>query len=123
MCAFGQSLSTSRWLSPAQDPNVSAEFEADPMGYHGKLRIATGLAILTGILDANERFDELTMPLKIFHGTKDRVTSPAGSQKLYQEASSKDKDLELVCSSLSLTRRLVLICRAARRLRVRTQGQ
>ena len=50
--------------------------ETDPQTYHGKLRIATGLAILKGIEMVNTRLHEVNLPFKVFHGTGDRVTNP-----------------------------------------------
>ena len=42
---------------------------------HGKLRIATGLAILRGLTELESRLSEITVPLLVLHGTSDRVTS------------------------------------------------
>lgn len=50
--------------------------EQDPQTYNGKLRIATGLAILKGIEMVNTRLHEVNLPFKVFHGTGDRVTNP-----------------------------------------------
>lgn len=50
--------------------------ELDPQTYNGKLRIATGLAILKGIEMVNTRLHEVNLPFKVFHGTGDRVTNP-----------------------------------------------
>lgn len=69
--------------------------EADPQTYSGKIRISTGLAILHGIADVNARLAEVTLPFKVLHGTGDRVTSYKGSQRLYDMASSQDKEIKL----------------------------
>ena len=69
--------------------------EADPQTYSGKLRIATGLSILRGITNVNARLSEVTVPFKVFHGTGDRVTNHRGSQRLYEQASSQDKEIQL----------------------------
>jgi acylglycerol lipase len=67
----------------------------DPQTYGGKLRIATGLAILEGILDIDRKLPHLRVPFLLCHGTGDRVTSYKGSQKLYEQAESKDKEIKL----------------------------
>lgn len=67
----------------------------DPQTYGGKLRIATGLAILEGILDIDRKLPRLRVPFLLCHGTGDRVTSYKGSQKLYEQAESKDKEIKL----------------------------
>ncbi|CAD6578558.1 MAG: hypothetical protein CYPHOPRED_000614 [Cyphobasidiales sp. Tagirdzhanova-0007] len=77
------------------DPIKAEEFEADPQTYSGKLRIATGLSILRGITNVNARLSEVTVPFKVFHGTGDRVTNHRGSQRLYEQASSQDKEIQL----------------------------
>ncbi|GAA5970551.1 hypothetical protein JCM11641_007350 [Rhodosporidiobolus odoratus] len=79
----------------SEDGEVEREFEADPQTYHGKLRIATGLAILQGLMDVNAKMEHLTVPFLLCHGTGDRVTSPSGSQLLYDRASSTDKGIKL----------------------------
>ncbi|BGP15179.1 hypothetical protein JCM10213_008681 [Rhodosporidiobolus nylandii] len=78
-----------------EDPEVEEQFEADPQTYHGKLRIATGLAILAGLLEFNAKMEHLKIPFLLCHGTGDRVTSPSGSQLLLNRAESKDKELKL----------------------------
>ncbi|KAM0788819.1 hypothetical protein ACM66B_002905 [Microbotryomycetes sp. NB124-2] len=81
----------------SEDPTIEQQFETDPQTYHGKLRIGTGLAILKGLQDINnDQFKHLKIPFIIFHGTGDRVTSFHGSEKLYKEAASQDKELRLL---------------------------
>ncbi|KAK4055650.1 hypothetical protein OIV83_000196 [Microbotryomycetes sp. JL201] len=80
----------------SEDPTIEQQFETDPQTYHGKLRIGTGLAILKGLEDINnDQFKHLKIPFCIFHGTGDRVTSYHGSEKLFEQASSQDKDIKL----------------------------
>jgi len=79
----------------SEDPAADEEFELDPQTYSGKLRIRTGLAMLQGILNINQRLEEVTIPFKVFHGTGDRITNYRGSEELYKRASSKDKEIQL----------------------------
>ncbi|KDE02364.1 hypothetical protein MVLG_07078 [Microbotryum lychnidis-dioicae p1A1 Lamole] len=79
----------------SEDPTIEIEFNADPQTYHGKLRIATGLSILKGMTHLSTLLSSLEVPFKIFHGTSDRVTCPSGSKKLFEQANSKDKELQL----------------------------
>lgn len=79
----------------SEDPSIEEQFDMDPQTYHGKLRIGTGLAILAALVHVNESFAHLKIPFCIFHGTGDRVTSYRGSEKLYKEAGSEDKDIKL----------------------------
>ena len=82
--------------------------------YHGKLRIGTGFAFLSGITSIESVFPQVKLPLLLVHGvrasfsrtraqliqeqTKDRVTDPKKTQELYATAASQDKSLRLVCS-------------------------
>ncbi|BGP23909.1 hypothetical protein JCM10295v2_002810 [Rhodotorula toruloides] len=79
----------------SEDSAVEEQFEMDPQTYGGKLRIATGLAILEGILDIDKKLPHLRVPFLLCHGTGDRVTSYKGSQKLYEQAESKNKEIKL----------------------------
>ncbi|GAA5823501.1 hypothetical protein JCM11251_000658 [Rhodosporidiobolus azoricus] len=78
-----------------EDPEVEEQFDLDPQTYHGKLRIATGLSILAGLEDVNSKMEHLKIPFLLCHGTGDRVTSPLGSQTLYQRASTPAADKEI----------------------------
>ncbi|GAA5833069.1 hypothetical protein JCM5353_006764 [Sporobolomyces roseus] len=79
----------------SEDPTVEQQFEMDPQTYHGKLRVGTGLGILQGLIDINTKMNHLKVPFLICHGTGDRVTSYHGSEKLYREAVSTDKEIKL----------------------------
>lgn len=79
----------------SEDPDVEEAFNRDPQTYHGKLRIATGLAILAGLTSINDKLSHLRVPFLLCHGTGDRVTSYHGSEKLYREAESSDKEIKL----------------------------
>jgi len=74
---------------------LEEEFELDPQTYSGKLRIATGLACLAGMEMVNARLAEVKLPFKVFHGTGDRATNFRGSQRLFDRASSKNKEIKL----------------------------
>ncbi|GAA5864400.1 hypothetical protein JCM1840_000481 [Sporobolomyces johnsonii] len=79
----------------SEDPTVEEQFNMDPQTYHGRLRVGTGLGILQGLIDVNAKMSHLRVPFLLCHGTGDRVTSYHGSEKLYKEASSTDKELKL----------------------------
>ncbi|BGP39175.1 hypothetical protein JCM10449v2_003113 [Rhodotorula kratochvilovae] len=79
----------------SEDPLVEEIFNRDPQTYHGRLRIATGLAILQGILSLNAQQAHLRVPFLLCHGTGDRVTSYHGSEELYRLAGSTDKEIKL----------------------------
>lgn len=67
----------------------------NPLGYNGKVRLATGMAILEVTEYLQNHLYDVSVPLLICHGTDDLVTSPQVSETLYKEAQSKDKTLKL----------------------------
>lgn len=75
----------------SRDPQVVADYDADPLNYHGKLPART-LAELTraidGYPDAVQRFE---LPMLVMHGTADRLTPIAGSEMVVERAGSVDK--------------------------------
>jgi acylglycerol lipase len=79
----------------SEDPTIEVQFQHNPQTYHGKLRVATGLAILAGLEDVARRFRELDLPFLAVHGTGDRVTDHKATILLHEVAPSKDKTLKL----------------------------
>lgn len=68
---------------------------SDPLVYTGSIRVRTGYEILriTSCLQQNLR--KLKVPFLVLHGNADTVTDPEASKKLYEEASSIDKNIKL----------------------------
>lgn len=54
--------------------NLSLSATADPRCYHGDLRISTGLALLHGLNSIIPYAAHVKVPLRIVHGSNDRVT-------------------------------------------------
>ncbi len=79
----------------SRDPQVIADFNRDPLVFHGKFAVRTGAEILRVVKLIRRRMEEVRLPLLIMHGTRDFVTDPAGSRELYARASSTDKTLHL----------------------------
>ncbi|CAO1633843.1 unnamed protein product [Parajaminaea phylloscopi] len=68
----------------SDDSRVEDEFHLDPMTYKGRLRIATGLAILEGLQTLEAGVEDIRVPVCIHHGTKDRATSYRHSQRFFE---------------------------------------
>lgn len=83
----------SRTLS--RDPQVVADFDGDPLVWHGKFPVRTGAEILRTARQIQAGAGQLNVPLLILHGTGDFVTDPGGSRLLYDHAASEDKTLKL----------------------------
>ncbi|XP_030499966.2 caffeoylshikimate esterase [Cannabis sativa] len=63
--------------------------------YSDRTRLRTAVELLDATSEIERRLEEVSSPLLILHGAKDRVTDPQVSQFLYEKASSKDKTLKL----------------------------
>lgn len=81
----------------SDDPRVEEESATDPMMYHGRLRIATGLAVIEGLLHFQKLVQqgEIDEPIVIFHGDHDRVTDWHGSERFLHQVQSQDKTLHV----------------------------
>ncbi|KAL7424075.1 hypothetical protein Q5752_001660 [Cryptotrichosporon argae] len=79
----------------SDDPRVEEDFFADPLCYHGYLRIGTGLSLLEGMNELDRRAEEINVPIRIVHGDADRATSHLGTIKLFHRLPAEDKELEI----------------------------
>jgi len=79
----------------SRDAQVVADFEADPLNFHGRLPTRTGAEILHAVRVIESRMEEVRSPIIILHGTGDRVTDSDGSRALQARAGSNDKTLRL----------------------------
>ncbi len=79
----------------SRDPEVERHFLADPLCYNGKVKARMGHEVLVASTETRERMGQLTLPMLIMHGEKDRLTSPEGSRRLYEQARSQDKTLKI----------------------------
>ncbi|KAI9093862.1 lysophospholipase [Phlyctochytrium arcticum] len=70
-------------------------FLSDPLTYHGRLRVGTGLAMLRAFEHLQSHLADIKTPFLAVHGSSDRVTSPDGSRKLYEVALATDKTLHI----------------------------
>lgn len=68
---------------------------SDPLVYTGPIRVRTGYEILRMSSFLMQNIRSVTVPFLVLHGTSDRVTDPLASQDLYNEASSRYKNIKL----------------------------
>jgi alpha-beta hydrolase superfamily lysophospholipase len=79
----------------SRDPSIVAAMSRDPL-IAGESETAQTTAELTRAGgDLRTKFQRLTLPLLILHGTADKVAKASGSQFLYVTAGAKDKALKL----------------------------
>ncbi|MGB3848705.1 MAG: lysophospholipase [Tunicatimonas sp.] len=78
----------------SHDAEAVAAYRADPL-VHGKAAVLLGHTLFR----LNQRFyaeaHRLTIPVYLFHGTADRITSPEGSKKFFEQLTVDDKTLNL----------------------------
>jgi acylglycerol lipase len=79
----------------SRDPAVVAALDHDPLIPNMRYPARTVVAMVRGTERLAAEFATITLPLFILHGSADRVTEPAGSERFYREAGSKDKRLEI----------------------------
>ena len=79
----------------SRDPEALKAKYSDQLVFTGSIRVRTGYEILRLTSYLQQHLHRITVPMLVMHGADDMVTDPQGSQKLYEEASSSDKSLNL----------------------------
>ena len=79
----------------SRDPRVVADYDSDPLNFHGSFPAETIVALERVGLSFPGRLPALRLPLLIMHGADDRLTPPKGSRLVDQLAASEDKTLRL----------------------------
>jgi alpha-beta hydrolase superfamily lysophospholipase len=75
------------------DPDLDAEFAADPDTYKEQIRVRFGLQSIRGVDECLEHAHQISCPLFIMHSPVDITCDPEGSATLMQLVSSTDKTL------------------------------
>jgi alpha-beta hydrolase superfamily lysophospholipase len=79
----------------SRDPDVVARMNADPLIEKESQPAETSAEVLRAADLLTEHFPKFTVPVLILHGTADKATRPAGSQRFYDMTGSNDKTLKL----------------------------
>lgn len=79
----------------SKDPAVVKAYVEDPLVYTGKVRARTGAEALAAVERVQSRVGSLTLPVLAMHGSRDTLTSPSGSELVYEKVRSQDKTLKL----------------------------
>lgn len=79
----------------SRDAAVVAALNEDPLVAGESQPTKTVAEMVRADAKLGSLFPHFTLPLFILHGTADRATRPSGSQKFFDEASSRDKTLKL----------------------------
>lgn len=79
----------------SRDPLVVADNRADPLVHHGGVPARTGAELIVAMRRIAAGRQTLTLPVRVFHGTADRLTEPDGSREFAAGVGSADVDLAL----------------------------
>jgi alpha-beta hydrolase superfamily lysophospholipase len=79
----------------SRDPQRVADFQADPLVFHGPFPLRTIAEILRATRVASEQRAAVRLPLLVLHGAADRLCDPAASRDLYTHAATSDKTLRV----------------------------
>jgi alpha-beta hydrolase superfamily lysophospholipase len=75
----------------SRDPEVVADYDADPLNYHGKLPARTVAELSRSIDRFPDAVTHFRLPMLVMHGTADRLVPIAGSEMVVDRAGSEDK--------------------------------
>jgi len=79
----------------SRDPEAVARMNNDPLIEKESQPAETSAEVLKAADRLTANFPKFTVPVLILHGTADKATRPAGSQRFYDMTGSKDKTLKL----------------------------
>jgi alpha-beta hydrolase superfamily lysophospholipase len=79
----------------SRDPEVVADYLADPLVYHGKIPAGIGKALICVGETMPQRARELKKPLLVVHGAEDSLVRATGSERLVDCVGSEDVHLKV----------------------------
>ena len=79
----------------SRDPAAVERMNNDPLIAKESQPAETAAVLLKAADALTDHFPQFNVPVLIIHGTADKATRPAGSQKFYDDAGSTDKTLKL----------------------------
>ena len=74
-----------------QDREIVRAYEADPLVYHGWIRMQTAMSFAEGMTRFRRSREAIRLPLLVCHGTADRLCEVRGSRCAYRDACTADK--------------------------------
>ncbi|MEH6519509.1 MAG: lysophospholipase [Halioglobus sp.] len=79
----------------SRDLAVVADYQADPLVYHGKLSARLIFELFLTMDTVQAQAAAITLPMLLLHGEKDNMASPSGSRFLHEHISSEKNRLEI----------------------------
>jgi alpha-beta hydrolase superfamily lysophospholipase len=78
----------------SRDPAVAEAYDTDPL-VHNQSSVRWGMEFLATIDRVKSRATEVKLPILMLHGGDDRIVSPNGSRRLFEQIGSTDKELKV----------------------------
>lgn len=79
----------------SRDPTVVEKYMADPLVDKSKLSAKFLVEMFKAMKQVKQAANTINLPILIMHGGDDPMTAPSGSQFLYNNISSEDKELNI----------------------------
>lgn len=79
----------------SRDPAVVEKYLNDPLINKGKLSARLLVQMFATMDECIENARTINLPILIMHGSKDPMTDPTGSQALFNNIASRDKELKI----------------------------
>lgn len=79
----------------SRDQTVVDAYCADPLVFHGKMSARMVAELFAGMNRIQAEAGKITLPLLLMHGGDDAMTAPSGSQFLYDNVGSQEKQLKI----------------------------
>ena len=80
----------------SRDSLVVNDYVNDPLVYTGRIPARMGYEVITTVRRVKKRLRLIQAPMLILHGGADRLADPAGSQELYDAATSSSRELYIL---------------------------
>ena len=77
----------------SRDPQVVADYLADPLVYNGKMGARLAAEMLANMTQIQKKAGQISLPMLLLHGEKDSLAAAEGSKFLDSHISSSDKKL------------------------------
>jgi alpha-beta hydrolase superfamily lysophospholipase len=77
----------------SRDPEVVADYLADPLVYNGKMGARLAAEMLNNMTHIQQNAGKISLPILLLHGEKDSLAAAEGSKFLDAHISSSDKTL------------------------------
>lgn len=79
----------------SRDPDVVADYKADPLVYSGAMSIGLALTLGNGMSRIGKEANKITLPVLIVQGGQDFMVPPEGANVLHENIQSEDKQIQI----------------------------